>query len=166
MTRDEMILNNQKLVYTVTKNYNFEDAYNEGIIGLIKAVDSYKKSSGYEFSTYATVCIKNHLNTYYRNLHITKRKSHAEAISIEVEIGENLEMIDVLGEYDNISYIDIRLDIISAINKLNDEEIKLCKHLLTKNSREIAEIYGLSKQAIQQRIKVIREKLKKEMAKC
>jgi len=53
---------NLRLVLSITKRgsteLSFEDKIQEGCLGLIKAINNYKVSSGYRFSTYATNWIK------------------------------------------------------------------------------------------------------------
>lgn len=46
------------------KNSESEDLFQEGLIGLIKAVDSFDADRGVRFSTYAGVCIMNRMKAY------------------------------------------------------------------------------------------------------
>lgn len=66
--RDKFIEDNMKLVtYTIDKKFpnykhemidsSFEETFQTGCIGLIKAVDKFDKNKGYSFSTYAISCI-------------------------------------------------------------------------------------------------------------
>lgn len=66
--RDKFIEDNMKLVtYTIDKKFpnykhemidsSFEETFQTGCIGLIKAVDKFDKNKGYSFSTYAVSCI-------------------------------------------------------------------------------------------------------------
>ena len=61
-----IIHNNIKLVQKIASKYlnylgsthTFEDLVSEGVLGLIKAIERYNPSLGYEFSTYATYWIR------------------------------------------------------------------------------------------------------------
>lgn len=71
MNKEQLILDNMKLVYSVYndnfKNTMFyidkEDLISEGMLGLVKAANSFNPEKQ-KFSTYAYVCIKNHMINY------------------------------------------------------------------------------------------------------
>ena len=59
--REELIENNIGLVHSVAKRFRgrgveYDDLFQCGCIGLIKAVDNFDESLGYKFSTYAVPC--------------------------------------------------------------------------------------------------------------
>ena len=61
--RDIVIHNNIKLVKSIAlryvrQNQTLEDVMQEGIIGLIKSIESFNINRGFTFSTYATKCIE------------------------------------------------------------------------------------------------------------
>ena len=73
--REEIISNNIKLVYYLVHKSGFDntdDNYQIGMVGLIRAVDTFNIYSSYSFSTYAAKCIKNELNMYYRSYYKEK----------------------------------------------------------------------------------------------
>lgn len=56
MNIDEIIKVNEKLIYKIASkfyNYDKEDLYQVGVIGLIKAIKNYKEDSNTKFTTYA-----------------------------------------------------------------------------------------------------------------
>ena len=64
--RDVLIEHNLRLVVHIAKKYisndqELEDYTSIGIIGLIKAIDSFKENKGYKISTYASRCIENEI---------------------------------------------------------------------------------------------------------
>ena len=65
--KDKIIIQNIKLViYEINKKFNNveydkEDLISIGIIGLIKAINTFNIEKGYKFSTYATKCIDNEI---------------------------------------------------------------------------------------------------------
>lgn len=71
--RDKLIIGNIKLVLRVINNakimdyaYDYDDLLQIGIIGLIKAIDSYDYHKGYTFATYALRIIQNEINMLWR----------------------------------------------------------------------------------------------------
>ena len=62
--RQKLILHNLRLVSHIVRKYystakNAEDLVSIGTLGLVKAVDSFKVSTGTKFATYAARCIQN-----------------------------------------------------------------------------------------------------------
>ena len=62
--RQELILHNLRLVSHIVRKYyasskNQEDLVSIGVIGLVKAIDSFQISNGARFATYAAKCIQN-----------------------------------------------------------------------------------------------------------
>ena len=69
--RNELIERNMRLVAHVAKKYQnpedeMEDLISIGIIGLIKAVETYKEDYGSRLATYAARCIDNELLMHFR----------------------------------------------------------------------------------------------------
>lgn len=73
---DDLILENQKLVYFVAKkfvkrakvlNVEFDDVVSEGEIGLIKAAKNFKPEYGVKFSTYAVPMIEGNIKRAFRD---------------------------------------------------------------------------------------------------
>lgn len=69
--RNKLVLKNIKLVYKVANNLNldmeYQDKLQEGMIGLIKAVELYNPKKCRQFSTYATRAIKSNILRAYQN---------------------------------------------------------------------------------------------------
>ena len=77
-TLNMLIENNSTLVISIAKSYcnrgvDFDDLFQEGILGLIKAIERFEIDKGYSFSTYATFWIKQTiLSTIIENKYIIK----------------------------------------------------------------------------------------------
>ncbi len=70
--RDELILSNTALVHSIAKRFtnrgaDYEDIYQAGCIGLIKAVDNFDESRGFQFSTYAVPVIMGEIKRIFRD---------------------------------------------------------------------------------------------------
>ena len=66
--REKLILHNLRLVSHIVRKYyssakDTEDLVSIGTVGLVKAVDSFKPSSGVRFATYGARCIQNAIYT-------------------------------------------------------------------------------------------------------
>lgn len=98
-----LILAFKELIYYSIKmlGYDIQDEtlYQEGLLGLINAIDRYSRGNNNKFITYATVCIKNSLYSYKR--HISRRKYNDFSI---VSLEENIAFSD------GVSYADVLSD--------------------------------------------------------
>lgn len=70
--RDKMIENNIGLVHSCAQKFknrgvDYDDLFQAGCIGLVKAVDGYDKSLGFVFSTYAVPAILGEIKRIFRD---------------------------------------------------------------------------------------------------
>lgn len=71
-SRDQMIEDNIGLVHSIAKRFvgrgvDYEDLFQTGCIGLIKAVDHFDESKGFRFSTYAVPVIMGEIKRIFRD---------------------------------------------------------------------------------------------------
>jgi RNA polymerase sporulation-specific sigma factor len=141
--RDVLIEHNLRLVAHIVKKYEKntneqDDLISIGTIGLIKGIDSYKKSHNTRLTTYAARCIENEILMYYRaNKKNSLNVSLNEPIGFDKE-GNEITLLDIL----KTPKPDFALDIHNKDNiNLLDEYFKV----LTKREKEILEKrYGLN----------------------
>lgn len=79
-----LILNNQKLVYSILKKYNNihnEDLFQVGMIGLIKAAKLFDESRKTAFSSFAYKCISYEILMYFRKQNRKSFNDFAHTIS-------------------------------------------------------------------------------------
>jgi len=80
MTKENLIINNRKLVSSIAKRYKsfgeFDDIFQEGVIGLITAAEKFEPDRGYQFSTYATFWIRAEIIKALDNSHLIRKPSY------------------------------------------------------------------------------------------
>ncbi len=72
ITREEFIENNLGLVHSICKRFTgrgieYDDLYQAGCIGLIKATDAFDATKGFSFSTYAVPVIMGEVRRLFRD---------------------------------------------------------------------------------------------------
>ena len=112
--RDRLIEHNLRLVSHIARKYTVpgygaDDLISIGVIGLIKAVNSYKPASGTALGTYAARCIENEILMTLR----ASRKRKGD-VSLTEPIGTD-------GEGNDITYQDI---LGSSEDSLEDEVVR------------------------------------------
>lgn len=122
-SRDELITENMNLVYSALHKYYPSMAYDEdmiqyGMIGLIKAADTYDASKS-KFSTYAMWVILNEIKQEFR-----RRHKPYEVVSLSQEIGvgdDKITLEDSLCGEEDIEFVDVS----ALTDGLTDEERKI-----------------------------------------
>lgn len=71
-SREEMIKSNIGLVHSIANRFrgrgaDYEDLFQSGCVGLIKAVDNFDESKGFAFSTYAVPVIMGEIRRIFRD---------------------------------------------------------------------------------------------------
>ena len=100
--RQELITHNLRLVSHIARKYQIpgygaDDLISIGVIGLIKAVDSFKSASGTPLGTYAARCIENEILMYLRKIAGRRTEvSFDEPLSSDWD-GNELLLSDILG---------------------------------------------------------------------
>lgn len=162
--RDILVVQNKGLVHTVANRYaqvhnpyfGLEDAVQEGMIGLLKAIDTYDESrQKTAFSTYACVCIRNEILMAYRKVNRKNRLECDEELAIPVKSMEDFAMNiwDYVADT-SIHFekdIEDKADVCTAIYMIGrlepcDRRIIMC-HVLnhdTKTQREMSRELGMS----------------------
>lgn len=170
--REKIILHNIKLVFhRYYKRFSSiqldkDDIISNGIIGLIKAVDTFNLDKNYSFTTYASKCIDNEILMYIK-------KEITKDISLDEDTKENnLTLMELITD----TSVNIEDD---YINKENINSIKNIIELLEDKDKylynlyfekaysqlEIAKLLKKSQSYISKEIKSLVYKLEKTMCK-
>lgn len=174
--RDRIIKSNIRLVRHIakqysTEGYDFEDLVSIGIIGLIKAVDTYDVTKNIKFSTYSSHCISNEILMGIRkNNTINVQKVNIEdTLSCDFE-GNELKYLDIL-EDKNSDFVTKIIDnylskeLLNIIDSLSEKEKELIMLYFgfdgnRYKQKEIAHILGISQSYISRMISNILKKIK------
>lgn len=171
--RDIIIMHNIKLVFNeIYRKFSTipdkQELVSIGLIGLIKGVDTFDISKGYQFSGYAIKCIDNEILMSIRKESKNKNNDSLDK-TISSKDDMEVKLKDVLvDENSNMTFDyeekEMILTILKAINDLNErnKEIVILYYGLYGNERhtqeELSKIYGICRSGIS---KVISTSLKK-----
>lgn len=176
--RDILIEHNLRLVAHIAKKYYGENRDNDdlisiGIIGLIKAVNTYNPSKGNRLATYAAKCIENELLMMLRGeKKKNKEISLNDPIGVDKE-GNTISLIDVIenDEIDVLKQMETEEDIVrvreyvdSVLTK-REREIIIWRYGLGENNpmtqKNVGEKLGISRSYVSRIEKKALDKLKK-----
>lgn len=150
--------------------YEYEDIFQTGCIGLVKAVNNFDESRGYKFITYAYPLVKGEICRYIQNDKWFLAKNRKERLyktapigSLDVCVGEKEDtpLVDFISAEDRISSFDLHY----ALRKLSKDLfiiIKL-KYFYGYSQKEIGNMMGITQVQISRREKAALKNLRKEM---
>lgn len=141
--REELITHNLRLVSHIARKYQVpgygqDDLISIGVIGLIKAVNSFKPTAGTALGTYAARCIENEI---LMTLRASRKRqgdvSLSDAIGTDGE-GNDITFMDILGtDQDELEE--------TVIRRVTLEKVHRVLSRLPKRERLVLELrYGLA----------------------
>lgn len=68
------------------KGYEMNDLYQEGMLGLNRAIHDFKEQKNVQFNTFAAICIERQILSFIRNVSRDKHRVLNESISIDSAI--------------------------------------------------------------------------------
>ena len=177
--RDKLIEHNLRLVVYIAKRFEntgagIEELISIGTVGLIKAINTFKKDKNIKLATYASRCIENEILMFIRKNSSARREvSIDEPLSVDWD-GNELLLSDVLGsEGDVVSRgmedAEEKKILREAVLKLDERErviIEMRYGLLDGNEltqKEVADALGISQSYISRLEKNIMVELKKKI---
>ena len=176
--RAKLIEHNLRLVIYIAKKFSntsvdFDDLVSIGIIGLIKAVASFKADKNIKLATYASRCIENEIL-----MHLRKISKSSQDISLEAPLstdsdGNELLLQDILADdYSASAELEKDCDkqyLLQAIGQLHKRDRKIIemRYGLAGNEeytqKQVADMLGISQSYISRLEKRILSSLKKYM---
>ena len=138
-----------------TGAFDFEDAVQEGNIGLFKAILSYSQDKGASFSTYAKKCILNSIITAHNSSQSQKHQILSNAKTLEEnDIASDAEN-DILTKEQNKEFI------LTAKQKLSKFEFLVFSlYTMQYSYKDIARITGNNEKSVNNAIQRIHTKLR------
>ena len=176
--RNTLIEHNLRLVVYIAKRYEtnpifMEDLISIGSIGLIKAVNTFKRDKNIKLVTYASRCIENEILMFLRKKSRRKLEvSFDEPLNIDYD-GNELLWSDILGTDDDVvtkqfEREENKRELLKAMRGLKDRERQILQmrygiehEELTQ--KDIAKRLGISQSYISRLEKRIIHKLKLQM---
>lgn len=178
--RDLLIEHNLRLVVYIAKRYEtnpifMEDLISIGTIGLIKAINTFKRDKNIKLVTYASRCIENEILMYLRKKNRRKTEvSFDEPLNIDYD-GNELLLSDILGTSSDIVIQEFyaqedKRQLYEAMECLEENEKMILRmrygiNQEEKTQKDIADILGISQSYISRLEKKILGKLKNQMIK-
>lgn len=174
-----LIERNLRLVVFIARRFentgvNIEDLISIGTIGLIKAINTYRRDKNIKLATYASRCIENEILMHIRKISNQKTEvSLDEPINMDYD-GNELLLSDILGTDEDMILRPMEDDVDlcllrQAVRELPDREREIVlmrfglegrKELTQK---EVAQKLGISQSYISRLEKRIMNRLKKEI---
>ena len=173
--RQKLISHNLRLVSHIVRKYYSgnkcsEDLVSIGVIGLVKAVDSFRLQGGAKFATYAAKCIQNEILMYFRSQkRICSEVSLSDTIDVDRD-GNPLTYIDVIsadesltGEVERQIDAERAMRFVNTILDMRERKIISLRYGLDGNEpltqREVATLLGISRSYVSRIEKTAIEKL-------
>ena len=140
--RNILVEHNLRLVAHIVKKYytgtnDYDDLLSVGVVGLIKAINTFDAAKTRRLSSYASICIQNEILMMFRNNKKTQQEiSLSESVDSDKD-GNNLVLMDVIAVDDDIvERIDTKFKSEKLQQYINEE---LDEREKTRNASEKAE---------------------------
>ncbi len=166
-SRDILIIDNIGLVFYVLKLMNIydtsylKDFVSEGIIGLIKAVDSFDLSKNVDFPNYAIKCIRNQMLMFYKYKYI-KHSTTDSLLSIDENDVCLKKETDPYLVYEQNDFLNRIMELFVNLPDRTREILKLYLGFYGKCyvTKEIGEMFGISQSYTSRLIRKTLSKIK------
>ena len=164
--KEQVVLNNVGMVGLVLKSLNLnpldDDLFSVGLIGLVKAVNTFNPNKGVKFAAYATPVIRNEILMTRRKKRIIPAFSLDE--SYNLGNGESVDFSEMIADsriFEEEVIADMQMK--HMLPTLSDREKKIISLSIDgKTQKEIAEILGLTQSCVSKVIKSIYKKWRKQ----
>ena len=149
---------------------SLEDLHQEGSIGFTKAIHQFDESRGFQFSTFARVCIEREVRSALRKLRSDSYRvlSQAKSLDMDVTDDHHVQLIDTIDqwkpEFDPVYMMQVAwaVDQIPLIRE-NLPDIQWDIYTMSQlgySYREIATQLGVREKDVDNTIQKIRKKLR------
>lgn len=177
--KSKLIEHNLRLVVFIARRFentgvNLEDLISIGSIGLIKAINTYRRDKNIKLATYSSRCIENEILMHIRKIANQKTEvSLDEPINMDYD-GNELLLADILGTEEDMILRPLEDDVDLCVLRQalfelpqREREIVLMRYGLygykELTQKEVAQKMGISQSYISRLEKRIMLRLKKEL---
>jgi RNA polymerase sporulation-specific sigma factor len=160
---DKLILKYRPTVEAIAMKYinsplEKDDLIQEGMIGLLAAINSYNSDKGTKFTTYASRCINNSVQTALRKFTRLKDIPQSSLVALEEDYFENQVGLSAEDEYLAKESVTNLTDVLyENLSRFENEVLRL--YIVGCSYTEIADKLGKNAKAIDNAIQRIRKKL-------
>lgn len=175
-----LIEHNLRLVVYISRKFENtgvdpDDLISIGTIGLIKAINSFRRDKNIKLATYASRCIENEILMHLRRtVKLKSEVSFDEPLNIDFE-GNELLLSDILGTDSETVYGGVEANVEKellkeALKKLPERERRIMDMRFglsggeEMTQKDVADCLGISQSYISRLEKKIIERLKKEIS--
>lgn len=164
--KEQVVLNNTGMVGLILKSLNLnpldDDLFSVGLIGLVKAINTFNPDKGVKFTTYATPIIRNEILMTFRKNRIIPLFSLDEPYQLENGDLVNLsEAIADGGRLEEEAIANMQTE--QMFSNLSDREKKIISLRMDgKTQMEISKICGISQTQVSRITKSIYKKWRKQ----
>ena len=135
-----------------------DDLVQEGMIGLLAAMNSYKSDKGAKFATYASRCIDNSVQTALRKFSRRKDIPPSNIVALEEDYFDNQVVLSAEDEYLAKESVSTLTEVLyEGLSSFENEVLRL--YIVGCPYGEIAARLGKNPKAIDNAIQRIRKKL-------
>lgn len=164
--KEQVVLNNTGMVGLVLKSLNLnpldEDLFSTGIVGVVKAVNTFNPDKGFTFSSYATQIIRNEIFTIRRKKRIIPVHSLDE--TYQLKNGDLINFSESIADskrFEEEVIADMQMK--QIFSTLSDRENKVISLSMGgKSQRKISEVCGISQPQVSRIIKSIYKKWRRQ----
>lgn len=160
---DQLIFNYRSFVEAIAMKYinsplEKEDLVQEGMIGLLAAINSYNSDKGAKFNTYASRCINNSMQSALRKFSRLKDIPQASIVTLEEDYFDTQVSLSAEDEYLAKESVSTLTDVLyEGLSSFENEVLRL--HIVGCSYSDIADKLGKNQKAIDNAIQRIRKKL-------
>nr|DAM32815.1 MAG TPA: DNA directed RNA polymerase subunit [Bacteriophage sp.] len=165
--KEQMVLANYGIVFSVMQNLSVpvddEDMFQTGIIGLLKAINTFDFSKGYKFSTYAFPIVRNELLMSFRRSKRSVKAAFSLDDNADLGNGENVPYAEMIADgrnYEEDTVNSMLAQQIFGKLSLREKRIFIMAFVENKKQNEIAEEMKLSQPQVSRIIKNMGRKVK------
>ena len=154
--------------------FDYEDAFQIGAIGLMKAAYAFDPERNLKFATFAVPCIVNELRMALRHINSSNppgRTCSYDATLLNLD-GEAYSLIDFIPSNEQLPdeqyVVHETLDsVIAILRNIRDKDAFMIVQMVVQNrsQEEIAAVLGITQSAVSRKIRKIRSSLRDALSK-